>query len=181
MRVIAVLTGDRFLFRKVALALPDDRVTEDPAGAAVCFAGEGADVSGVHCPVFRMGESGECDLVLPCRLADIRRLADSVGSVPPLTVTEGRRVLLLHGERVALTEVEAALFSALYDSDGFLSREELLRRIWNGKADGGVLNVYIHYLREKLERGGEKIILSSRKLGYAIDGKYKGGRTECSN
>jgi DNA-binding response OmpR family regulator len=34
-----------------------------------------------------------------------------------------------------------------------------------------VLNVYVHYLREKLE-DGKKIIISSRKLGYKIDERY---------
>ena len=34
------------------------------------------------------------------------------------------------------------------------------------------MNVYIHYLREKLEADGEKIILSSRSHGYKIDEKY---------
>ena len=47
-------------------------------------------------------------------------------------------------------------------------------------ADEGVLNVYVHYLREKLERGGEKIIISSRGLGYKIDEKYlQTGGTVC--
>ena len=31
--------------------------------------------------------------------------------------------------------------------------------------------MYVHYLREKLERG-EKIIISSRNHGYKIDAKY---------
>jgi len=52
------------------------------------------------------------------------------------------------------------------------SREELLSRVWGNDTDPGVLNVYVHYLREKLERGGEKIILSSRKCGYRISEKY---------
>ena len=53
-----------------------------------------------------------------------------------------------------------------------LSREEILNAVWNNEADSGVINVYIHYLREKLELDGEKIILSSRKLGYAIDERF---------
>jgi DNA-binding response OmpR family regulator len=57
-------------------------------------------------------------------------------------------------------------------SGDFISREELIRRVWGEGADGGVLNVYVHYLREKLEKQGEKIIISSRKNGYKIDGKY---------
>ena len=56
----------------------------------------------------------------------------------------------------------------------FVSREEILSQVWNGDADCGIINVYIHYLREKIEHG-EKIILSSRKQGYCIDEKYLGG------
>ena len=41
-------------------------------------------------------------------------------------------------------------------------------------ADEKTVNVYIHYLREKLESGGEKIIISSRNMGYKIDSKYLG-------
>jgi DNA-binding response OmpR family regulator len=41
-----------------------------------------------------------------------------------------------------------------------------------GDKGEGLINVYVHYLREKLEVGGEKIINSSRKNGYAIDEKF---------
>ncbi len=87
----------------------------------------------------------------------------------------------LRGERIALTDVEFALFNMLYEANGeFVCRESLLRNIWNDDADGGVVNVYVHYLRQKLERG-EKIIFTSRKHGYKIDAKYLGGEAgKCS-
>ena len=59
-----------------------------------------------------------------------------------------------------------------------MPREEILSTVWGGEADSGVINVYIHYLREKLEVCGEKIILSSRKCGYKIDEKYLGEVTQ---
>ena len=60
----------------------------------------------------------------------------------------------------------------LCSADGeFVSREEILHSVWSGDADPGIINVYVHYLREKLE-DGEKIIVSSRKNGYKIDGRY---------
>ena len=40
-----------------------------------------------------------------------------------------------------------------------------------------MINVYIHYLREKLELCGEKIIIASREAGYRIDKRFLGG--EC--
>ena len=42
------------------------------------------------------------------------------------------------------------------------------------------MNVYVHYLREKLEYNGEKVIISSRKNGYKIDERFfprDGGKT----
>ena len=69
-----------------------------------------------------------------------------------------------------------SLFNLLYSRKGeFVSRDEILALVWNGKADKGILNVYVHYLREKLEKNGEKIILSSRNYGYKINEKYLGG------
>ena len=87
---------------------------------------------------------------------------------------------MLRGEVIKLTEVEHALFLALMKRGGeFASREDILREVWGSEADEGIINVYVHYLREKLEKSGEKIIVSSRKLGYKIDGKYLGGDKEC--
>ena len=50
-----------------------------------------------------------------------------------------------------------------------MSREKLLRSVWDGKASPGVVNVYIHYLRQKLERSGKKVIAASRNEGYRIN------------
>lgn len=90
---------------------------------------------------------------------------------------ESERVARLDAKTIKLTEVEGRLLRLLVDGGGeFVSREELAKKVWGENADGGVLNVYIHYLREKLEAGGEKIILSSRKGGYRIDERFLGGK-----
>ena len=66
------------------------------------------------------------------------------------------------------------------EADGaFISREALKSAVWGAESSEGVLNVYIHYLREKLERDGEKVILSSRKSGYALAEKFKRGSGAC--
>ena len=66
----------------------------------------------------------------------------------------------------------------LYEKKGeYVSREELRLGVWDEDTDSGVVNVYIHYLRQKLERG-EKIINTSRSLGYKIDEKYIGGQAK---
>ena len=74
---------------------------------------------------------------------------------------------------VRLTETEGRLLSLLLRSKGFVSREALLLGAFGEGADGGLLNVYIHYLREKLERSGTRVIISSRKEGYKIDEIFK--------
>ena len=91
---------------------------------------------------------------------------------PLVLLTDGTGVML-HGRRVSLTEVEMKLFYALYSSEGMIGREELLHRVWGDDADGGVLNVYIHYLRTKLETEGERIIIAARGKGYGISEKYR--------
>ena len=92
-----------------------------------------------------------------------------------LIESDGRHVIL-DGEKIRLTESEHKLLSLIAAGDGELvSREELTLGTFGEGADGGILNVYIHYLREKLEGRGERIILSSRRGGYRIDKKYLGG------
>lgn len=96
------------------------------------------------------------------------------------TVQNGRRIthnpssreVSLGEKSVTLTEVEYRLFAALMSRQGFISREELSQTVW-GEHESGLLNVYVHYLREKLEKNGEKIIISSRREGYKIDEKYE--------
>ena len=93
-----------------------------------------------------------------------------------LLIESDSRHIVLDGERIRLTESEHKLLSLIAEGEGELvSREELTRGTFGEDADGGILNVYIHYLREKLEGTGEKIILSSRRGGYRIDKKYLGG------
>ena len=72
------------------------------------------------------------------------------------------------------------LLALLLAKDGYTSREEIAKKVW-GDASDGLINIYVHYLREKLEIGGEKIILSSRKGGYRIDKKYLGGEDADAN
>ncbi len=90
-----------------------------------------------------------------------------------LTLTESSHEVMRGELSVSLTEVEYRLFSELFFAEGYLSRDELCFRVWGGVRDAGVVNVYIHYLREKLEQDGERVIISSRREGYKIDEKYE--------
>ena len=172
MRRVLILTKNEYLKSKIALALSEEGV------ALICREGEEWDVCFLDLDtmpdapggdgVITMSRTLPCTLKIPAAFEDIVRLAK--GGTNAALSLEGR-ICTLRGERIRLTELEAALLSRLIAAEGeFVSRERLLSDVW-GDGDGGIVNVYIHYLREKIERG-EKIILSSRKLGYKIDARY---------
>lgn len=121
-----------------------------------------------------MSRKQKADVTLPFKLGELKaRLMPKEAEA----LTLGDRCAVLDGRTVRLTEVEFALLKAIYSREGgYVGREELLREVWGGNADGGVINVYVHYLREKLEVGGERVILASRGEGYKINEKLLGGR-----
>ena len=127
--------------------------TETPRGGELTLSQSGAASIPVPVPMGALFEA------MNRRCAGISAIADE-------------RAALISGQKIKLTEIEFALFSLLLKSGGdFVPREEILRKIWPDGTDGGVINVYVHYLREKLEFSGEKIIIS-RRGGYAIDGRF---------
>ena len=174
-RKVAVITEDRFLLQKIKLTLPDCSVLHySPENE-----GEKFDLilydtrttfsvpDGVR--VVSIGADG--DLPYPFEFEELKQ-AVSRERVEKFLLQIGQKCVYLRGECIKLTDVEFALFEELYSAGGeYVGRDELLSRVWGGKADGGVINVYIHYLRAKLERG-EKIILSSRASGYKIDSRF---------
>ncbi|MBR2612930.1 MAG: winged helix-turn-helix transcriptional regulator [Clostridia bacterium] len=97
----------------------------------------------------------------------------------PLTLDHAHRVAHIYGETIKLTELEGELLSYLISRGGeCATNEELCAHLWGGQASASAVNVYIHYLREKLELRGEKVILVRRGKGYYIEPKFlKGGRT----
>ncbi len=174
MKRIAVITRDVFLYKKIAYSLEGcDTVMLSAVGDLRCADRVFLDVD--TCPAeiegaVTMSRSGECLLPIPFELdAPLRYISDTAAA---RLIPEEREVLL-GGRTVRLTELEYALFALLVEAGGgAVSREEILDRVWHGDADGGVVNVYIHYLREKLETDGERMILASRGRGYSLSGKY---------
>ena len=177
---VFVVTENRFLFQKIRLEL---------SGVAECVISDGEGCArGAFCLIdtdtkgdcsalgIRMSYTDErAELRLPFKIGDLRRLI-SGESANQISVDEDKRCVRFGGRVISLTDVEFALFLAIYRRGGeFVSRDAILREVWGGECDGGIINVYVHYLREKLECDGEKIILCSRKCGYAISKKYIGG------
>ena len=78
------------------------------------------------------------------------------------------KVISFGGRRIRLTAREFALFSLLQNANGrSVSRQTLCQQIW-GCDETESLNIYIYYLRKKLERNGVKAIRSHRGKGYSL-------------
>ena len=175
---IAVITADDFLWCKISLALKNvgliaQRITEKSFDVYdVCiYDADNSSAESVNANrVISVARGGACDLTVPFSFTDLRR-AVSLPQRESAPLRLGDKCAYLSGTHIPLTDVEYRLLKLLYDAGDFVSRDELLNKVWGGECDGGVLNVYIHYLREKLEKG-EKIILSSRKNGYRIDPRF---------
>ena len=177
MKRIGVISGSPHVYNKIRLLLRGiaevERVGANcaPEAYALIFADtESAELPGFPCVT--LGEG--CDIPLPFRHEDILGAVMGTGEEQDaaLTLSADKRRAYLAGEEIRLTEVEYKLLDCLLNAEGFVSREELLREVWGEGFDAGVVNVYVCYLRRKLEKDGRKIIVSSRNVGYKIDEKY---------
>ena len=112
---------------------------------------------------------------LPISHSDLLQAISSIRKVGKrvLSLSPKERCAHLGNRVIKLTELEARLLDELLKSNGFVSREKLLKTVFNDGKDSGIVNVYVHYLREKLEKDGDKVILSSRREGYMIDSRFK--------
>lgn len=76
------------------------------------------------------------------------------------------------GQPLRLTRREYDLLCLFLRNPGrTLTREQILERVWGFDAEvgGGVLDVYISYLRRKLEAFGPRLIHTMRGFGYRLD------------
>lgn len=181
MKRIALCTNDHRLYRKISLILTDRAEvvqTGDvsPFGYSLVLVDRESfpgKTDGTSLP-FTEKDGVIRNLPIPHELI-IGLADDTKESERTLTLDSDSRTATVSGRTVGLTDVEFKLLSVIERGESFVSREELLREVWDGKKDMGVVNVYVHYLREKLEACGEKIIISSRGEGYKIDKRYKRG------
>ena len=177
---VGVVTDDRILFNKIRLLLREVAEVSSLEKEAEAI---GLDLvfsdTRYHSPEYECVRLG-VDIPLPFRHEDILSAVNQTheGVGEALVLSEDSRCAYLFGEEIRLTEVEYRLLARLKSAcPDFVTREELLSSVWGGECDTGVVNVYIHYLRQKLEKSGSKVIISSRRYGYKIDEKYgKGGR-----
>lgn len=177
MKRVSVFTRDDFLFKKIAFSLGDCEVIravreEDTLGSDCVFIDVDTSPVTVEGAV-TMSRRRPAVLAIPFTLSAPSAMLSRSGS-PACSLVPKRRSVIMQGEEIRLTELEYALFELIVNAgEDCVSREEILERVWGGEADGGIINVYVHYLREKLERQGEKLIISRRGRGYTLSEKYR--------
>ena len=89
-----------------------------------------------------------------------------------LTLDTGTRCVKRGDAEIALSAREYALLEYLMHNKGIvLSREKIENHVWNFDYEGGtnVVDVYIRYLRKKIDDGHErKLIHTVRGMGYVL-------------
>ncbi len=173
-KAIGVITGNDYLYQKIFLCLCDKasvyRIDGDEGVDTVIFDCDSV-LGEPREGYITVGKRDGCRLKAPFSEQELIEALNHSKKSAALTV--GDRCAYLRGKKIKLTELELSLLHRLIAAKGeFVDRAQLLRDVWGGETEGGVVNVYVHYLREKLEAEGEKIILSSRRQGYAISEKY---------
>jgi two-component system, OmpR family, response regulator PrrA len=93
-------------------------------------------------------------------------------AIGPLTIDTARRLVFVAGERVELTKREFDLLAVLAENAGVvLTRQRLLELVWgyDFDVDTNVADVFISYLRRKLERDDlPRVIHTVRGIGYVL-------------
>ena len=99
-------------------------------------------------------------------------IKSNIGRVGDLEVHFDTQQVLRGGKEIKLSGKEFSLLRYMVQNVGaVLSRERLEQHIWNYDFTGGsnVIDVYIRYLRKKIDDGHEqKLIHTVRGLGYVL-------------
>lgn len=99
-------------------------------------------------------------------------VSDSLLSVGDLTMDTAAKVVKRGRKEIPLSAKEYALLEYLMHNAGIvLSREKIENHIWNFDYEGGtnVVDVYIRYLRKKIDEGyDKKLIHTVRGRGYVL-------------
>ena len=135
----------------------------------------------VHClssgaDDFWLSSLGPSDLLMRLRLhLDLTRRANvpaQLLQVGDLVVNPSTRQVKRGPRPVGLTSREYQLLLLLLERKGtVVSRDLILRQVWNDDqaTTSNVIEVYVRYLRQKLEEGGERrLIHTVRGQGYCL-------------
>src|SRR6266516_3152428 len=106
------------------------------------------------------------------RRADVARSAsDSLLVVGDLSMDEDAREVQRDGDLIELTATEFELLRYLMRNPRrVLSKAQILDRVWNYDFGGQahVVELYISYLRKKIDAGREPMIQTVRGVGYVL-------------
>jgi len=125
---------------------------------------------------FWLSSAGASDLLMRLRLhrklLDKGRPPEDRFSLGDLSLIPSRHEVRRGQRLVSLTAREYALLLLLIEHSGqVLSRDQILRQVWHDQrsAASNVIEVYVRYLRQKLEEGGERrLIHTVRGRGYCL-------------
>lgn len=99
-------------------------------------------------------------------------VVSNILSVADLTLDCGAHIVKRGGKEISLSAKEYELLEYLMHNQGLvLSREKIEDHIWNFDYEGGtnVVDVYISYLRKKIDGGHDKkLIHTVRGKGYVL-------------
>jgi DNA-binding response OmpR family regulator len=98
------------------------------------------------------------------------RLVSSTWQVRDVVVDEANRTVSRAGNAIRLSKTEFGLLCALARTPGRVySKAQLLSLVWGFAAyDPNLVEVYIGYLRRKLEAHGPRLIFTERGEGYVV-------------
>jgi DNA-binding response OmpR family regulator len=132
----------------------------------------------------RLLDAGADDyMVKPCSFTELHARARALlrrgGSQPDINIRykdleldRVRRTVSRAGRKVELTVKEFALLEYLMRNAGHrVTRSMIIENVWNLSFDGltNVVDVYINYLRKKIDRGNpDKLIHTIRGVGYQL-------------
>ncbi len=86
-----------------------------------------------------------------------------------IVIARAAREVLLGGASVSFTAKEFALLAYLSERRGkVVSREELLRRVWGNRYEGGARTVDIHISRLRRKLGTDLQLDTLRRVGYRL-------------
>ena len=174
---ISFITSDRYLFRYAELMLKEKATVImdfDPSADIIIYDCEsGLELPPTSMHVVKISRNEIADTIsIPLPHTFFKELISTTKQRAHLSLSSDGKHAFVKEKTVKLTAHEFSLLSLLIDGgDNYTTREEIAKKIW-GEASDGLINIYIHYLREKLETGGEKIIVCSRKYGYKINNAY---------
>lgn len=107
-----------------------------------------------------------------CLLRRAYQVSDPILRVGDLEVNTATKAVSRGGDAIDLTAREFALLEYLAHRQGQVAtRSEILEHIYDFSADGGsnVVDVYIGYIRRKIDRPGSQPLLHTRRgIGYLL-------------